>query len=235
MTLLSVVIPALNEEVSIGKVISTLKDMDLGDMNLQLIVVDDGSSDGTHAIARELLDPSGDTLVRHETNRGKGAALTTAQSVVRGSFVLIQDADLEYSPSDIPRLIEPLTSGQADVVYGSRFVSSEVRHVLYFWHAVGNKFLTLLSNIFSNLDLTDMETGYKAFTVATFRSLRLSERGFGVEPEITARIAKMSCRVFEVPISYRGRTYAEGKKIGWRDGFWAIWCIVRYSMVSSTR
>lgn len=233
MNILSVIIPALNEENSIGTVISELKDTDFGGLVLQLIVVDDGSTDGTYAVAQGLLDPKKDDLLQHTTNLGKGAALTTAQSVIRGHFVIIQDADLEYSPTDIPKMLKPLRDGDADVVYGSRFASSELRRVLYFWHAVGNKFLTLLSNFFSNLDLSDMETGYKAFTTKTFLSLTLRERGFGVEPEITAKIAKLPCRVFEVSISYRGRTYAEGKKIGWRDGFWAIWCIVWYSLTVS--
>ena len=212
--------------------ISELQATKIPGLELQLIVVDDASTDRTFAEAQELLVPEKDCLLRHSSNLGKGGALKSAKSLIRGDFVLIQDADLEYSPSDIPRMVGPLVSGHADVVYGSRFASSDLRRVLYFWHAVGNRFLTLLSNFFSNLDLTDMETGYKAFTAKAFMSLEFRESGFGIEPEITARVANLKYRVFEVPVSYRGRTYAEGKKIGWRDGFWAIWCILRYSVGS---
>ena len=230
--LLSIVIPALNEERYLENVISRIKALSDPKFSVQIIVVDDGSVDDTYSIAERTLDHDNDCLLRHPRNLGKGAALKTASEMVSGDFVIIQDADLEYSPEEIPRVVGPLVADLADVVYGSRFSGSEAKRVLYFWHAMGNRFLTLISNLFSNLNLTDMETGYKAFRTDIFQALHLREKGFGVEPEITAKISKMDVRVYEVSISYRGRTYSEGKKIGWKDGFWALWCILRYSLIA---
>lgn len=233
--LLSIVIPALNEERYLENVISRIKALSESNLSFQIIVVDDGSTDGTYSIAQRVLDRDNDRLLRHSRNLGKGAALKTASEVISGDFVVIQDADLEYSPEEIPRVVGPLVANLADVVYGSRFSGSEAKRVLYFWHALGNRFLTLISNFFSNLNLTDMETGYKAFRTDVFKALNLREKGFGVEPEITAKISKMDLRVYEVSISYRGRTYSEGKKIGWKDGVWALWCIVRYSLFAQSK
>ena len=224
------IIPAFNEQHYLETVLASVKRIVIPGVDLEIIVVDDGSTDRTYQIAERLLDTNTDFLIKHHRNLGKGRALKSASAVVSGDFVIIQDADLEYSPEEIPRVVRPLIENFADVVYGSRFSGSEAKRVLYFWHATGNRVLTLISNVFSNLNLTDMETGYKAFTADVFKSLNLNERGFGVEPEITAKISKMGLRIFEVSVSYRGRTYEEGKKIGWKDGFWALWCILRYSV-----
>jgi len=228
--ILSVIIPAFNEARTLGQTLTQVLGQESPDLSLHIIVVDDGSHDETAQIAAATLEGSNHTIIRHEQNLGKGAALQSAQGAVVGDFAIIQDADLEYSPTDWPRLLDPLISGHADVVYGTRFSGSEAKRVLYFWHSLGNGFLTLLSNMFTNLNLTDMETGYKVFRSDVFRRLNLREKGFGIEPEITAKIAKADLRIYEVAISYRGRTYAEGKKINWKDGFWAIWCIVRYGL-----
>ena len=198
----------------------------------EVIVVDDGSTDGT----REVLAGRSDReprvrVVLHPENRGKGAALRTGFATATADFVVVQDADLEYDPADYPLLLEPLLSGVADVVYGSRFASGRPHRVLYFWHSVGNKTLTLLSNMFTDLNLTDMETCYKAFRREVIQGIEIEEDRFGFEPEVTAKIARGDLRVYEVGISYAGRSYAEGKKIGWRDGVRALYCIVRYSEV----
>jgi len=170
-----------------------------------------------------------DRIIYHQVNRGKGAALRSGFAAATGDIILVQDADLEYSPEDYPALLEPLMSDKADVVFGSRFMGGRPHRVLFFWHMVGNKFLTLLSNMFTNLNLTDMQTGYKAFKAPLIKSIQIEEDSFSVEPEIVAKVAKLGCRIFEVGISYYGRTYEEGKKIGWRDGFRALHAIIKYS------
>jgi glycosyltransferase involved in cell wall biosynthesis len=223
---LSVIIPAYNEADTILQVIERVQ---AAPYDTQIIVVDDASSDGT----RERLDSvNGDgnvEVVKHERNRGKGAALRTGFERVKGEIVIIQDADLEYDPRDYPRLLEPLLDGRADVVYGSRFLGGTHR-VLLFWHSIGNKLLTLLSNALTNINLTDMETCYKAFRADVLKDMRFKSERFGFEPEFTAKVAKRGYRIYEVPISYSGRGYAEGKKITWRDGMAALYTIVRFRL-----
>jgi glycosyltransferase involved in cell wall biosynthesis len=196
----------------------------------EIIVVDDGSSDGTREKISGELRPLIDQLVMHEKNQGKGAALRSGIRAATGDIVIIQDADLEYDPNEYPSLIAPIAEDRADVVYGSRFMGAAPHRVLYFWHRLGNGFLTILSNMFTNLNLTDMETCYKAFRRSVIQSIEIEEDRFGFEPEITAKVSKLGCRIYEVGISYYGRTYAEGKKIGYRDGFRAIYCIVKYNL-----
>jgi glycosyltransferase involved in cell wall biosynthesis len=196
----------------------------------EIIVVDDCSRDGSGELLEGPLRAKVDRVLRHPVNRGKGAALRTGIAHATGDIVIIQDADLEYDPQQYPLLIEPILQDKADVVYGSRFLGGGPHRVLYFWHRVGNGVLTLLSNMFTNLNLTDMETCYKVFRRDIIQSIRIEEDRFGFEPEITAKIAKLRCRIFEVGISYYGRTYEEGKKIGWRDGVRAMWCIARYNL-----
>ena len=222
---LSVVMPCFNEERT---VLETCKLVLASPWCNELVVVDDASTDGSLAQLALLDDPRVKVL-RHEVNQGKGAALRRGFAAAAGPYVVVQDADLEYDPADYALLLEPLLSGAADVVYGSRFQGGRPHRVLYFWHSVGNKLLTLASNAFTNLNLTDMETCYKAFRTEVLQSIELEEDRFGIEPEITAKVAGGGWRIYEVGISYSGRTYAEGKKIGWRDGVRAIVCIVRYS------
>ncbi len=224
---MSVVIPVYNEKTTIREICRRVKAADLVG---EIVVVDDGSADGTREILGTLAD---DTvrIVLHDRNMGKGAALRTAFRHVTGDIIIVQDADLEYDPDQYPKLIRPILEGKADVVYGSRFVTGDYRRVLFFWHMVGNRFLTLLSNMFTNLNLTDMETGYKVFRSDTLRQITIEEDRFGFEPEITAKIAKLDARIYEVGISYSGRTYKEGKKIGWKDGFSALRCIVKYNLL----
>lgn len=226
---ISVVIPCYNEQRSIRAIVEAVRDSGLE--NLELIVVDDGSTDGTVALLQNDCARLVDRLIVHEKNRGKGAALRSGFEIASGEIILIQDADLEYNPGDYSILLEPILSGRADVVFGSRFLGGRPHRVLYFWHMVGNRLLTLISNVCTNLNLTDMETGYKAFRAPILRNLRLEEDRFGFEPEITAKVARMKCRIYEVGISYEGRTYEEGKKIGWRDGFYALYAILKYNLL----
>lgn len=225
---LSVVIPCYNEKDTVREIVGRV----LAEPTpKEVILVDDGSTDGTRRILKDELEGRIDQVIYHERNMGKGAAVRTGFAAATGEFVIVQDADLEYNPAEYPKIIAPLVEGRADAVFGSRFVTGEQRRVLYFWHYVGNRFLTVLSNMFTNINLTDMETCYKAFRTEVVRGIELHERGYGFEPEITAKVAKKRLRIYEVGISYQGRTYAEGKKIGWRDGFWAIWCIVKYNLL----
>lgn len=230
MPTLSVVIPVYNEISYLAKIVDRVLSLHLPGLEKELILVDDCSTDGT----RELLASMAGGNVRvffQEHNQGKGAALRRGFAEASGEIVIIQDADLEYDPADYPRLLAPLLDGRADVVFGSRFAGGEAHRVLYFWHALGNRFLTLLSNSLTNLNLTDMECCYKVFRREILQQLTLEENRFGIEPELTAKVARLGCRIFEVGVSYAGRTYAEGKKIGWRDGFRAIWCILKYNIL----
>ena len=222
---LSVVIPAFNEEATIVESVSHVLAQHFV---LEVIVVDDASTDQTVAHIRDMHDKR-IILLQHERNQGKGAALRTGFALAKGRYIGIHDADLEYNPSDLERLLQPLEDGRADVVFGSRFLTGDAHRVLYFWHSVGNRLLTLLSNAATNLNLTDMETCYKVFRREVLDSVTLEEPRFGFEPEITAKVAAGGWRIYEVGISYQGRTYAEGKKIGWKDGFQALRCIARYS------
>ncbi|MCG3170470.1 MAG: Undecaprenyl-phosphate mannosyltransferase [Pseudomonadales bacterium] len=225
---LSVVIPCYNEKSTIADVIAAVRNAPGGDK--EIIVVDDCSTDGTGELLRTALAASVDRLIHHPVNRGKGAALRTGIAAATGDIVIIQDADLEYDPRQYGTLIAPILQDKADVVYGSRFMGSEPHRVLYFWHRLGNGLLTLLSNMLTNLNLTDMETCYKVFRREIIQSITIEEDRFGFEPEITAKIARRRCRIYEVGISYYGRTYEEGKKIGWRDGVRAIYCILKYNL-----
>ncbi len=223
--LLSVVMPVYNEKNTIDKIIDlVLKE----NSPKELIIVDDCSTDGTRDYL-QTLNLDNVKIIYHDINMGKGAAIRTGVQEVNGDIVIIQDADLEYDPQDYARLIKPIKMNKADVVYGSRFIGPEQR-VLYFWHYAGNKFLTLLSNMLTNLNLSDMETCYKAFRSSVIKNLRIEAHRFGMEPELTAKVAKMGCRVYEVPISYYGRDYSEGKKITWKDGIAAIWFILKYNL-----
>jgi glycosyltransferase involved in cell wall biosynthesis len=225
---LSVVIPCYNERATIRGIVDAVRKSPYPDK--EIIVVDDCSNDGTREVLEGVVAPLVGKVIHHEKNQGKGAALRTGIAAASGDIVIIQDADLEYDPEEYPVLVEPILRGEADVVYGSRFMGGRPHRVLYFWHSIGNGVLTLLSNMFTNLNLTDMETGYKVFRRDIIQSIAIEENRFGFEPEITAKIARKRCRIYEVGISYRGRTYEEGKKISWKDGVWAIVCIVKYNL-----
>lgn len=224
----SVVIPCFNEKNTIEKVIDRVRSIPI---KTEIIVVDDFSTDGTREIIKNSLASKIDRVIYQAENKGKGAALRTGFTYATGDYVIVQDADLEYDPHEIPMLLQPILDGKADVVYGSRFIGKGPHRVLFFWHYIGNKFLTLLSNMFTNLNLTDMETCYKLFKREIIQSITIEENRFGFEPEITAKVAQLKCFIYEVGISYYGRGYEEGKKIGWKDGARAIYCIVKYGIV----
>ena len=223
---LSVLMPVYNEAATIEEVVQRVRDVPI---DKEIVIVDDASTDGTGDILDRLARDAEVRVFHQEPNQGKGAAVRRAIAEARGDVLIIQDADLEYDPADYPRVLAPILEGKADVVFGSRFVGGESHRVLYYWHSVGNRMLTELSNAFTNLNLTDMEVGYKAFRREVLDSFTIEEDRFGLEPEITAKVAQGRWRIFEVGISYSGRTYAEGKKIGWRDGMRALWCIVKYN------
>lgn len=224
---LSVVIPVFNEKDTVLTLIKRVRQIPI---NKEIIVIEDGSSDGTQEILKSLSNDDQDLkILFHQKNQGKGAALRTGFKYVQGDIVIIQDADLEYNPEEYPKIIEPILDGRADVVFGSRFLGGPHR-VLLFWHYVGNLILTTFSNIFTNINLTDMETGYKAFKASLLPKFTINSNRFGVEPEITAKLAKLNCRIYEVPISYSGRDYSEGKKIDWKDGMAAFFWIIYYNL-----
>jgi glycosyltransferase involved in cell wall biosynthesis len=227
---ISVVIPVYNEREFIGDILRRVQNVDLESLEKEIIVVDDFSTDGTREQLRTIAQNENFRILYHEVNQGKGAALRTGFAATTGDIIIIQDADLEYDPYDYPKLLQPILEGKADVVYGSRFIGSDSHRVLYFWHSVGNKFLTLLSNIFTDLNLTDMEVCYKIFRREILKKIQIEESRFGFEPEITAKVARLKCSIYEVGISYSGRTYEDGKKIGWKDGLRAIWCILKYNL-----
>ena len=227
--LISIVIPVFNEIKTISSILQQVESVYLP-FAKEIVIVDDFSTDGTRDLLQNLHNNGFHKIIFHGKNHGKGAALKTGFAQALGDIIIIQDADLEYNPEEYAKLIQPILNGDADVVYGSRFRGSEPHRVIYFWHYIGNTLLTLLSNMFTNLNLTDMETCYKAFKKEVIHQIDIEEKRFGFEPEITAKVAKLNCRIYEVGISYSGRNYLEGKKIGWKDGVWALWCIFKYNL-----
>ncbi|TAH42454.1 MAG: glycosyltransferase family 2 protein [Bacteroidetes bacterium] len=232
---LSIVIPCFNEERTIHLLLDrVLKVQLIHNIQKEIILVDDCSTDNTSEVLQKYLEKNSHAnfiLLKHAVNQGKGAAIHTGIAKASGDYLIIQDADLEYNPDEYNLIIQPVLDGFADVVFGSRFIGGNPHRILFFWHSVGNKFLTFLSNVFTNLNLTDMETCYKLFRTDIIQKIKLKEKRFGFEPEVTARVAKIKdIRIYEVGISYYGRTYEEGKKIGWKDGFRAIWCILKYNL-----
>jgi len=224
---LSIIIPCYNERATLEELVGRVRTAE--PVSKEIILVDDFSTDGTRELIETQVASQVDVLCLHDENLGKGAALATGIEKATGDIVLIQDADLEYNPSEYGKLLQPILEGHADVVFGSRFMGGKPHRVLYFWHMVGNRFITLFSNMMTNLNLSDMETGYKVFRREVIQSIEIRERRFGVEPEITAKVASMGVSIYEVGIAYHGRTYAEGKKIGWRDGVRALYVIAKYS------
>lgn len=232
---LSIIIPVYNEENTIIDVLNKVKDVKLiNNVSKEIIIVNDCSTDNTHNLISSYLEKNPQNsikYIKHEKNLGKGAAIQTGIKSASGDFLIIQDADLEYDPKEYNLLLKPILDGYADVVYGSRFMGGQPHRILFFWHSIGNKFLTFLSNLFTNLNLTDMETCYKLFRIEVIKSIKLKEKRFGFEPEITAKISKIpGIRIYEVGISYYGRTYQDGKKINWKDGIRAIYCIFKYGI-----
>ncbi len=228
---LSIIIPVYNEEGTIRPILKKINELKIDNIDFEVIVINDGSTDNSVKIIKENNELY-NQFINLEKNSGKGFAIKSGLKLVTGDYVILQDADLEYDPSEYTKLLNPIISNKADVVYGSRFLGNDERRVLYFWHTVGNKFLTLLSNMLSNLNLTDMEVCYKVFKTDVIRNINLQENKFGFEPEITAKIAKKNIKIYEVGIKYFGRKYSEGKKITWKDGFSAIRCIIKYNLFS---
>jgi glycosyltransferase involved in cell wall biosynthesis len=228
--ILSIIMPCYNEINTMGAIVEAVRNMPYPDK--EIIIIDDFSTDGTREIIKDRIEPLVHKVIYHDRNRGKGASIRSGIKAATGEIIIIQDTDLEYDPNEIPIVIQPILDGKADVVFGSRFMGGQPHRVVYFWHMVGNKILTTISNMFTNINLTDMETCYKAFKREILQSIEIQENRFGFEPEIIVKVAKKKARIFEVGISYYGRTYAEGKKINWKDGFRAIYCILKYSLFS---